>query len=172
MKRVGLILWLCCLPLPAQMAGVSQADPWKALAFLEGTWEARTQGAGGPTVSGRYTFQRELSGHVLARHSTSDPGCKGPARFDCAHGDLLYVFAEAPGRPLTAIYFDNEGHVIHYDVFATSPTMVTFLSQAGPGPQFRLTYELKGGELNGRFQMQMPGQTEWRSYLEWSGGRS
>jgi hypothetical protein len=30
---------------------------------------------------------------------------------------------------------------------------------------------LKGAIMAGKFQMQMPGQTDWKSYLEWSGGR-
>jgi hypothetical protein len=109
---------------------------------------------------------------VLARRSTSDVACKGPATFDCEHGDILYVYEEAPGQPLKAIYFDNEGHVIHYDVTTPTATSVVFLSEPShPGPRFRLTYELKDAQMLGKFQMQMPGQTEWKSYLEWSGGK-
>jgi len=113
-----------------------------------------------------------LEGHVLARHSRTDAGCKGPENYDCEHGDLLYVYEEAPGQPLKAIYFDNEGHVIHYEVSTPAPGTVVFLSEPSrPGPQFRLAYELKDSVMSGRFQMRMPGQTEWRSYLEWSGRR-
>ncbi len=143
----------------------------KALAFLEGTWDAETEGNAGLLASGRYTFQRELGGHILARHSTTDPNCKGPANFDCAHGDLLYVFEEAPGQPLKAIYFDNEGHVLHYDVATPSADSVVFLSEPSQGPRFRLVYELKSTVMTGEFQMQLPGQADWRSYLEWSGTR-
>jgi hypothetical protein len=51
-----------------------------------------------------------------------------------------------------------------------TPTTAIFLSDASqPGPQFRLIYELKGSTMYGKFQMQMPGQTEFKSYLEWSG---
>ena len=75
-----------------------------------------------------------------------------------------------PGQPLKAIYFDNEGHVIHYDVSTPTPTTVTFLSDpATPAPQFRLVYEKKDSVMFGKFQMHMPGQTDWKSYLEWSG---
>ena len=96
--------------------------------------------------------------------------CKGPASFDCDHGDLLYIFQDAPGQPLRAIYFDNEGHVIHYDVSTPNSTTAIFLSDASrPGPQFRLIYELKDHVMNGRFQMRMAGQADWKSYLEWSG---
>ena len=49
---------------------------------------------------------------------------------------------------------------------------MVFLSEASqPGPQFRLTYDLKGGVMQGKFQVRMPGGLEWRSYLEWSGGK-
>jgi hypothetical protein len=108
----------------------------------------------------------------MARHSSPDPNCKGPASFDCEHGDLLYIFEDAPGGPLKAIYFDNEGHVLHYAISTPTPTTAIFLTEPGPGPRFRLVYELKDGVMSGKFQMQPPGQTEWRSYLEWSGKKA
>ena len=107
--------------------------------------------------------------HVLARRS-SNAGCRGPADFDCLHGDLLYVYQDAPGKSYTAIYFDNEGHVIYYDVSIPAPTTAVFLSdQSQPGPQYRVSYELKGSTMYGKFQMRLPGATEFKSYLEWSG---
>ena len=154
-------------PKPAQAPPAP--DPFKPLAFLEQNWEANTNGYGGIKSLGNYTFRRELGGHILSRVATTDVACKGPADFDCGHGDRLYVFEEAPGQALRAIYFDNEGHVIHYDVTTPTPTTVVFLSTPGPGPHFRLTYELKGDSLLGKFQSQMPGQSEWNTYLEWSG---
>ncbi len=147
-----------------------QPRPLVRPSFLEGTWEAKTTDPSGPQTSGRYTFVRELDGHILARHATTDPGCKAPASFDCKHGDLLYLFGNAPGQPLQAIYFDNEGHTLHYDITTPTPTSVIFLSQPGPGPRFRLTYERKGPLMSGKFQMRMPGAGDWHSYLEWSGG--
>jgi hypothetical protein len=95
-----------------------------------------------------------------------------PSSLSVLHGDLLYLYRNAPTQPLKAIYFDNEGHVIHYDVSTPSPASAVFLSDnSQPGPQFRLTYELKGQIMYGKFQMRMPGQEEWKSYLEWSGGK-
>jgi len=168
-KKLFALALMVAAPLCAQTAATP--DPWKALSFLEGTWEAKTQG-GAASAAGLYTFQLELDKHILARHSTTDPGCKGPANFDCAHGDLLYVYEDAPGQPLKAIYFDNEGHVLHYSVSTPDATTAVFLTDpAAPGPQFKLVYELKGPLMTGKFQMKMPGQTEWKSYLEWSGGK-
>lgn len=149
----------------------SAADPLSSLQFLEGTWQAQATGAGGAATSGRYTFALELGGHVLARHSTSDPNCKGPVSFDCEHRDLLYVFEDEDAKSLKAIYFDSEGHVIHYRVSVPAPNSVVFESESAAGPRFRLAYELRAGRMNGRFQMQAPGAHDWHSYLEWSGPR-
>lgn len=163
---------LSCLTLVAQApTKTAAADPFRSLAFLEGTWDANVQNNPAIKQAGRYTFNRELDGHIFARHATNDVGCKAPASFDCSHTDLLYVFQEVPGSALKADYFDNEGHVIHYDVSTPTPTSVVFLSTPGPGPQFRLSYELSGQVTTGRFQMRMPGASEWQTYLEWSGSR-
>jgi hypothetical protein len=109
----------------------------------------------------------ELRGHVLARHS-ANAGCKGPADFDCAHGDLLYVYPEA-GK-LRAIYFDNEAHTIHYDVTTPGLNTAVFLSPPNePGPQYRLTYELRAQTMAGKFEIRAPGAKDFKAYLEWSG---
>lgn len=146
-------------------------DPFQSLAFLNGSWDAKAEGAGGATASGYYAFRTELNGQVLARHSyTAD--CHGPEDYDCKHGDLLYVYRDGPEGDLRAIYFDSEGHVIHYNVLTPAPGSAIFLSDtSAPGPQFRLIYELKGSVMKGKFQMRMPGQQDWRSYLEWSGAK-
>jgi hypothetical protein len=162
-------LTFALVPAIAQTATTPAISPWAGLEFLNGTWTAAAQGSAGASTSGTDAFRSELGGHVLARYSTKDAGCKGPASFDCEHADMLYVYEDAPGRPLKAIYFDNEGHVIHYDVTTPKPAAAIFLSEPGPGPRFRLEYELKGSVMNGKFQIQMPGQSDWKSYLEWSG---
>jgi hypothetical protein len=148
------------------------ADPWQELRFLIGTWEATTNGGAAQAhSSGEYSFQPELRGHVLTRQS-SNTGCKGPEDFDCLHSDLLYVYPNGDGHAWRAIYFDNEGHVIHYEVSVPKPGTVLFLSDSSqPGPQFRLSYELTGSVMAGKFQVKMPGQPEFASYLEWSGKR-
>jgi len=143
----------------ACLSAQPDSSPLKPLAFLEGTWGAKTEL--GATSSGTYTFAKELAGHILARHSVP-ANCNGPAGFNCGHTDLLFIYPD--GEALKAIYFDNEGHVIHYAVSTPSPTTVVFLSD-----RFRLVYERKDAVMSGKFQMRMPGQTEWKSYLEWSG---
>jgi hypothetical protein len=163
---------LCAAGLYAQTAPSPTPDSWGPLQFLVGTWGGTTQGgSAGAAGSGLYSFQPELRNHILARHSSST-GCKGPADFDCDHADLLYVYRDVSGQPYRAIYFDNEGHVIHYDVSTPTPTTAVFLSDSSQtGPQFRLSYELKGATMYGKFQVRPPGQTEFKTYLEWSGDK-
>jgi hypothetical protein len=162
---------LLAIPLMTLAQTAPAPNPFKALSFLEQNWEANTNGFNGVKSAGTYTFRRELAGHILARRSTSDVACKGPTDFDCGHTDMLYVYQDSPGQPLKAIYFDNEGHVIHYSVSTPAPSSVVFLSDPGPGPQFRLSYEVKDSLLLGKFQSLMPGQKDWKSYLEWSGAK-
>jgi hypothetical protein len=105
----------------------------------------------------------------LARHSRSG-ACNAPDDFDCQHSDLLYLYPNPNGGALQAIFFDNEGHVIHYDVSTPAPNSVVFISDpVQPGPQYRLSYELVAGVLSGKFELKMPGQLDFVSYLEWGG---
>ena len=169
-KTLTILLCLAGFYAPYARSAESATDPWKSLQFLIGTWEAHTQGgSAGAAGTGTYTFQPELHNHVLARHSSSEK-CKGPADFDCEHSDLLYVYQEAPGQSYKAIYFDSEGHVIHYDVSVPNPSTAIMLSEPSQqGPQFRIMYEFKEATMYGKFQIRAPGQTEFHSYLEWSG---
>ncbi len=138
-KTLALIGSLCAIVSGQQNPQSAASDPWRSLRFLIGTWDAKTQGGSAAAASsGTYVFQLELRNHVLARH-TASAGCKGPADFDCEHGDLLYVYQDAAGQPLKAIYFDNEGHTIHYDVTTAGENTAVFLSSSSqPAPQFRL----------------------------------
>jgi len=166
---------LMCLYAAGSMAQVASAvpDEWKPLQFLIGTWEARTSGGSAQAASsGTYSFQFELGNHVIVRQ-ISKGGCKGPADFDCGHNDLLYIYRENSQPTPKAIYFDSEGHVIHYDLSIPAPTSVVFLSDSSqPGPQFRLSYDLKGTTMYGKFEIRMPGETQFKPYLEWSGGKA
>jgi hypothetical protein len=168
-EKLVVTVLFCGASLAAQ---TSSAPTWKALNFLIGTWNATTRsGSAGVATSGIYSFQLELRGHVLARHS-SNAGCKGPADFDCEHGDLLYIYPDPSRQSYKAIYFDNEGHIIHYDVSTPSSATVVFLSSpAQPGPQYRLSYELKGSTMYGKFQMRIPAESKFKSYLEWEGSK-
>src|SRR5208283_4557544 len=148
-------------PTPAS----TKADPWAGVRFLLGLWEAKTTGGVAQAqVSTSYSFRMELRDHLMARHSRSG-ACSAPDDFDCQHSDLLYIYLAANGQSLEAIYFDNEGHVIHYGVTTPKLGTVVFLSDpALPGPQYRLSYTFLDGVMSGQFEMKTPGQMEFTSY--------
>lgn len=155
----------------AQSTAPATSDTWKSLRFLVGSWEAKTTTAN-VQGTGIYSFQLDLRDHVLVRHAVNS-SCKAPSDYDCEHSDILYIYEDAPGQPLKAIYFDNEGHVIRYSVSTPTATSVVLLSEeTKTSPQFRLSYEFKEGVMTGKFQIKPPtSQAEFRTYLEWSGGR-
>jgi hypothetical protein len=155
---------------PASPATTPVRDPWVGVRFLLGSWESKTTGGiAQAKASAGYAFRLELREPILARHSRSG-ACNAPDDFDCQHSDLLYLYPVANGSALQAIYFDNEGHVIRYDVSTPAPNSVVFLSDPlQPGPQYRLSYTLVAGVLSGKFELKMLGAPDFVSYLEWSG---
>ena len=157
---------------PIAAKSPAKVDPWAGLRFLVGSWEAKTTGGVAQAqVSAGYAFRLELRDHVLARHSRSG-ACSAPDDFNCQHSDLLYIYPTGNGAAFEAIYFDNEGHVIHYGVTTPKPGTVVFLSDpAQSGTQYRLSYTFLDGLMSGQFELKMPSQAEFTSYLEWSGKR-
>jgi hypothetical protein len=149
-----------------------QPDPWATLRFLFGTWEGKTTGGVAQAQApASYSFRLELRDHIVARH-TSIGACSSPDDLECRHSDLLYIYPGAGGGSFQAIYFDNEGHVIRYDVSVPTVGTALFVSSPGqPGPQYRLTYTLVEDAMTGKFEIRMAGQGDFMSYLEWSGKR-
>jgi hypothetical protein len=146
-------LLLCSAPAPtapapppaAAVATPASGDRWAPLRFLSGTW--KSEGGGGKpgsVVGGGFTFAIELDGNVAVRRGRSE---LAPAPGDTArkvHQDLTVVYPK--GKGLAAIYWDDEGHVIRYQV-RTEAGIVIFESEPGPGPRFRLTYARRGPDL-------------------------
>ncbi len=136
------------------------ADGLDGLAFLEGNWVAEPDGQGG---SGTFSFARDLDGRVIVRRNHAVVPARGE-RPGGVHDDLLVLWPEGAG--VKAEYWDNEGHVIRYDV-ATSPGRAVFTSAAGPGPRFRLTYvERQPGVVDVTFEIAPPGKPDaFAAYL-------
>jgi hypothetical protein len=166
LKRcVLLLLLLLTSPLaPAQTDSASTR--WKAVGFLIGTWDG--EGGGSPGEgTGWFSFAPDLQGTVLLRKNHSDyPPQAGRTAY--SHDDLMILHHQA-GDSLRAVYFDNEGHVIHYSVTGVVPAhRVVFLSDSNdPGPKFRLTYEAIGPDsVRITFDMAPPGpQSSFSQYL-------
>lgn len=131
---------------------------------LVGEWKGAGGGVPGEGVGGS-TFRFELDGHVLVRRSFNDtPAADG--RPAARHEDLLVITPGPDGSRASAVYFDNEGHVIRYDAaWSADGSELTFTSVEGaPGPRFRLTYVFPSAdETKVTFGIAPPGK-EFRPY--------
>ncbi len=125
--------------------------------FLMGSWSGTGEGIPGKS-KGDFSFKQGLDKNVIIRNTRSEILGKDD-KPTAVHEDLMIIYKQSPSDP-TAIYFDNEGHTIHYKISYTDSS-ITFLSdtvQVIPGtPQFRLTY-VKQGKKNIRilFEFAMP----------------
>jgi hypothetical protein len=138
-------------------------DRWNGIRFLIGDWTATGGGATGP-AGGAYSFKPELNNQILVRHSYAEYGGKSGNR----HDDLLIVYADAPGQPMHAIYFDSEGHVIKYNVKPSTNSVVFESDPADPGPKYRLSYRLERNSLTGKFEVSEAGEATYKTYLSWT----
>ena len=139
------------------LASAAYAQPaaprFESLQFLVGNWIG--EGGGQPGAGqGEFSFASELDGHVVVRRSYNQPA-SGPR-----HEDLLIVYLDGGPR---AIYFDSEGHVIHYTMSVPGPNSVVFASKDAPG--YRLSYALEGKKLNGKFDV------GGKTYLTWTAAK-
>jgi hypothetical protein len=139
------------------------AAEWKELAPLLGDWTAVGTGKPGEGTGG-FTLTPDAGGKVLVRRSFAEYP-KQPR-----HDDLMVIYRE--GGAIKASFFDSEGHVIRYAVTAGEKKAV-FLSEPGPGPRFRLTYDWGDAQaLKILFEVAAPNAPDkFTKYLEGSARR-
>jgi hypothetical protein len=136
------------------------APNWNALCFLVGEWVGEGGGAPGQG-GGSLVFHFDLQEQILLRKNHVD----FPATQDrpaIAHDDLTVIYLD-PAGSMRAVYFDNEGHVIHYVVAATDDgNTITFVSEPIPAEaRFRTTYVRAQNEtINIRFEIAPPGKPD------------
>lgn len=152
-------------PLSAQS---KEPANWDAFRFLIGEWVGEGAGAPGEATGG-FSFSFDLEGKILVRRNHADyPATKDKPAY--SHTDLMVIYQEPEGT--RAIYFDNEGHVIHYAVsMSKDQTTLTFLSEPTPSaPRFRFTYnKAKNETMTFQFDMAPPGKPDaFSKYLEGS----
>src|SRR5262245_40091820 len=150
---------------PAQQA--AKPANWEAWQFLLGEWEGKGGGEPGQGAGG-FTFAFDLQKRVLVRRNHSDyPATDKQPAF--SHDDLMVIYQEGD-RPARAVYFDNEGHIIHYTVeFSSDQNSLVFLSEASQSaPQFRLTYnKAPQKSLAIKFEIAPPGSPgKFSTYLQ------
>ena len=163
-----LVLFLAVFVSSAPAWQAEDAPNWDSWRFLLGEWTA--EGGGQPGQgAGTSSFAFDLQGKILVRKShVNYPATKDRPGF--SHEDLMVIYREAGAPSTRAIYFDNEGHVIHYSAeFSDGGNALQFLSYPVPSaPRFRLTYtKAKGGTLRVRFEIAPPGKPDsFSTYVE------
>jgi hypothetical protein len=142
-------------------------EDWTGWEYLIGDWKAGS--LGDPHQGyGTFSFSFNLDQAILVRKNrTVFPTT--PEREGYTHDDLLIIYSEFSGKK-RGIYFDNEAHVIHYEV-KVDPDSQQIVLESDPipsAPQFRFTYTQTGQDaLAARFEIAPPGQPgEFTVYIE------
>jgi hypothetical protein len=164
------LLCLTLILLPAHLNGQSAREPdrWRPWHFLVGDWTA--EGVGKPGQgTGTFSFHFDLQGRILVRKSRVEyPATQDRSAF--THEDLMVIYSATDGQPDRAIYFDNEGHVIHYSAaFSGEGKVLAFVSDPAPSaPRFRLVYTRENHDtLKVKFEIAPPARPEeFSSYVE------
>ena len=161
LARLGLVLLL--IVGFAQPQGPAKAGrPWAPLSFLLGEWTGEGSGQPGQGAGG-FSFLPDLEKNVLVRKNRADyPATKDRPAF--SHTDLMIVYREPGAVKLRAIYFDSEGHVIHYTVDPSADgNAVQFLSDSSTSnPRYRLTYTKTGADTVGiQFEIAVPAKPDF-----------
>ena len=173
MKRLSSLALLVLLSLPLPVRSFpqlnKQADNWEAFRFLIGEWVGKGTGSPGE-AGGAFSFSLDLEEKILVRRNRADyPATKDKPAY--SHTDLMVIYKE--GTETRAIYFDNEGHTIHYAVTVSKemPARITFLSEiSASAPRFRFIYRtVNNDNMTFQFDIAPPGKPEaFARYLEGS----
>ncbi len=135
-------------------------NPWAPFQFLIGSWASPVSGQPGEGVSGSTIFSYDLDQKVIIRRSRAEFAPEPGQKEGNVHEDLLVIYRQPGEVQFRAIYFDNEGHIIHYTVSspARQPAVV-FDSEANEkSPRARLVYEAdQDGNLSVEFFVAAPG---------------
>jgi hypothetical protein len=153
------------LLLAASLCAVAADPAWKPFEFLVGDWVGEGTGQPGEGTGG-FSFRFSLDGKVLIRENWADyPKTKEREAF--SHKDQMVIYREAATAPFKAIYFDNEGHVIHYAISAGKD--IQFVSEAAASsPRYRLTMRLTEPRVVAiEFEIAPPGAPDaFKSYIK------
>lgn len=155
------------LPPTSSSVQTRDGDPWQPFKFLIGAWSGSGSEKPGEAAVGATSFSRDIDNKILVRKNRAEVAPK-PGEKPMIHEDLMIIYPQSGDPKFRAVYFDNEGHVIHYAVsFPGKQPSVAFESEAlQNSPRFRLTYETgANGELINEFLIAPPGG-DFMSYLK------
>ena len=156
------------LPLSSASSAQETTSGWALFEYLLGDWVG--EGGGQPGQgTGEFSFHPDLQNRILVRKNyAACPPTKDRPGF--RHDDLMVVYRESDNASPRALYFDSEGHVIHYSITASSDKKtIEFLSEVLPSsPRYRLTYVRTGSDtLTLKFEIAPPGKPDsFSTYIE------
>jgi hypothetical protein len=157
-------------PSKVDASAADRDSRWKPIQFLLGNWTAEGGGSQTGQAQGAFSFTRDLERSIVVRRNLAEYH-DGP-NAGTRHDDLLIIYTEPPDS-LRAIYFDSEDHVIRYNLKSPSPNVAIFESDGTqPGPKYRLSYALRGKNLDGKFEIAPPGSSEFKTYLSWTSAKA
>jgi len=136
--------------------------------FLLGKWTGSGFGKPGEAIAGYTSFNLDLNQNILVRKNRAEFAPVAGQTQSPAHEDLLIIYPKTNSGDFSAIYFDNEGHVISYRVSIDGTGSVVALESeaAGGGPRFRLLYKkTQDGSLENEFYIAPPGG-DYKLYLQ------
>lgn len=168
MKHLFKIIFILFLLLGSSCSlHAQQSSGLDSLRFLEGIWAGSGTGEPGQGA-GEFSFSFDLQGKVLVRKNFAEyPATSEHPAF--RHDDIMIIYKEAD-KPIRAIYFDNEGHVINYTVNISDDRLsLIFLSDyISSSPRFRLTYtKINDASLNIKFEIAPAGKSDdFTVYIE------
>ena len=111
---------------------------WPGWEPFFGTWQGTETGALGQ-AEGEFSFQPELQGAVLVRHSYAEyPASKDKPAY--RHDDLMVIYSNDDGKKTRADYWDNEGmsFTTRFDMPAGRLVFASVPEEGGP--RYLLSY--------------------------------
>ncbi len=155
---------MCTAILTLLLLAGSPADAWTALTALVGNWEGVGSGSPGQAAGG-FSLAYDLDNRVLVRRSQAAfPATAQRPAF--THTDLMIIYRDPSSGRVRADYWDNEDHLIHYDV-SVDTNRIIFTSDHSTGPRFRLIYTTGPADIGIAFEMAPPASPDaFRPYLQ------
>jgi hypothetical protein len=161
MKRLLCVLTLL-IPLISSAQGTNGI--WKPFEFIIGEWAGGGSGTPGQGT-GEFSLKPELGNKILVRRNHNEYPAQKTQAAALTHEDLMIIYPPQGSGPYRAIYFDSEGHVIHYAV-SLSQGEIVFMSENPPSmPRFRLVYHKGTNETVGIDFSIAPPNGDFHPYL-------
>ena len=132
--------------------------------WLIGEWQG--EGSGQPGQGGgTFSFTYDLDNKIIIRKSQSEYLSPNSNK-KIIHQDLMIIYFDQNEKIQKAIYFDNEDHIINYNISSTENSIILTSNKIPNSPVFRLSYFLiETNLINTKFEISRDGQN-FTTYIE------